>query len=39
MVKAGKYHIMCHGRNAEYETFLFSNILAENSKNKELLIL
>ena len=37
VLKAGKCHIMCLGNNTENETFLFHNILMENSKEIKIL--
>ena len=34
---AGKCHFMCFGNNTENETFLFHNILMENSKEQKIL--
>ena len=33
----GKCHFMCLGNNTENETFLFHNILVENSKEQKIL--
>ena len=35
-LNAGKYHFMCLGNNTENETFLFHNILMENSKEQKI---
>ena len=37
MLNAGKCHFMCLGNNTENETFLFHNILMENSKGQKIL--
>ena len=36
-LNAGKCHIMCLRNNTENETFLFHNILMENSKEQKFL--
>ena len=36
-LNAGKCHFMCFGNNTENETFLFHNILMENSKEQKIL--
>ena len=35
VLNAGKCHFMCLGNNTETETFLFNNILMENSKEQK----
>ena len=37
VLNAGKCHFMCLGNNTENETFLFHNILMENSKEQKIL--
>ena len=37
VLNAGKCHFMCLGNNKENETFLFHNILMENSKEQKIL--
>ena len=37
VLNAGKCHFMCLGNNTENETFLFHNILIENSKEQKIL--
>ena len=37
VLNAGKYHFMCLRNNTENETFLFHNILMENSKEQKIL--
>ena len=37
VLNAGKYHFICLGNNTKNETFLFHNILMENSKEKKIL--
>ena len=37
VLNAGKCHFMCLGNNTENETFLFHNILMENSKEQKLI--
>ena len=37
VLNAGKCHFMCLGKNTENETFLFHNILMENSKEQKIL--
>ena len=37
VLNAGKCHFMCLGNNTESETFLFHNILMENSKEQKIL--
>ena len=37
VLNAGKCHFMCLGNNTENETFLFHNILMENSKKQKIL--
>ena len=34
---AGKCHFMCLGNSTENETFLFNNILMENSKEQKII--
>ena len=36
ILNAGKCHFMCLGNNTENETFLFHNILMENSKEQKI---
>ena len=38
VLNAGKYHFMCLGNNTENETFLFHNILKEDSKEQKIFI-
>ena len=37
VLNAGKCHFMCLGNNTENKTFLFHNILMENSKEQNIL--
>ena len=37
VLNAGKSHFMCLRNNTENETFLFNNILMENSKGQNIL--
>ena len=37
VLNAGKCHLMCLGNNKKHETFLFHNILMENSKKQKIL--
>ena len=37
VLNAGKYHFMCLGNNTVTETFLFHNILMENSKEQKII--
>ena len=37
VLNGGKHHFICLGNNTENETFLFHNILAENSKEQKIL--
>ena len=36
VLNAGKCHFMCLGNNTENKTFLFHNILMENSKEQQI---